>query len=67
MSTNIPAGLDGAEVYVRADHPDGWGRWHIRADDTVVYETPSGEWTDPAMVAAETLRRSGVWARKMDP
>lgn len=63
MSTDTrPAGLDDAEVYVRADAPEAYGRWYIRTDGTVVYEDPSGAWSDPSMVSAEKLRTSSVWA-----
>jgi hypothetical protein len=57
-----PANLDGAEVYVRADYPDSYGRWYIRSDDSVVYHSPAGEWRETSMVSAEKLRTSPVWA-----
>ncbi len=58
-----PADLDGAEVYVRADAPDTWGRWYVRTDDSVVYHQPGGQWIENPIVSAEKLRTSPVWTR----
>jgi hypothetical protein len=63
VSDTRPAGLDNAKVYVRADAPGTWGRWYIRADDTVVYQWPSGEWNERPLLSAATLRTSPLWTR----
>jgi hypothetical protein len=58
-----PPGLDDAEVYVRADAPDSYGRWYVRADGSVAYQWPSGEWNENPILPAETLRNSPLWTK----
>jgi len=57
-----PDGLDGATVFMEtAERPIAGGRWYVRADDSVAYQHPDGTWSDPAIVGADTLRRSPTW------
>lgn len=65
-AVEVPPGLDDAEVYARADHPERWGRWFIRRDDTVVYQWPTGEWQTEPIVTATLLRTSLIWKRTND-
>jgi hypothetical protein len=53
--------VTGARVFVEAGRPIAGGRWYCLADNTVVYERPSGERVYPALVAAATLANSPTW------
>lgn len=51
-----PATLDltGARTYTEAGPVIAGGRWHVLADETVVYETTGGTW-QAALHTAENL------------
>ena len=57
----------GATVYVEAgDRPIAGGRWYVLpagedGSERVIYERPTGEFADPAVVSADTLRTSPTW------
>jgi hypothetical protein len=54
--------LTDAETYVGADRPTPGKRWHILADNTVLYERPSGAFPR-SIIPARTLRSRPTWTR----
>lgn len=57
--------LTGAVVYVEtADRPVAGGSWYVLPGDRVIYRRPSGEYVEPAMVDAATLRSSSTWRQQ---
>jgi hypothetical protein len=66
MSTEqSPPDLAGAVVYVEAgDRSVAGGRWYVLPDDRVIYERPNGDYVNPAVINAATLRSSPTWRRQ---
>lgn len=57
--------LTGAVVFVEtADRPVAGGLWFVLPDDRVIYQRPGGEYVEPAMINAETLRSSPTWRQQ---